>query len=116
MDSNMLRSNLPTHLTLFYSIRTGEIKKYTTGITDLYKAFGQNEGEELSLIYDTIVIDYDEDNKEVILEQRNYEDIIKNYKDYKIENSQVVCLKTTIEDLEQENADLVFALMEAGVL
>lgn len=103
MDSNMLRSNLPTHLTLFYSIRTGEIKKYTTGITDLYKAFGQNEGEELSLIYDTIVIDYDED-------------IIKNYKDYKIENSQVVCLKTTIEDLEQENADLVFALMEAGVL
>lgn len=61
MDSNSLTRGLPTHLTLFYSKRTGAIKKYTTGITDLFKAFGQAEGEELSLIYDTIVIDYDSD-------------------------------------------------------
>lgn len=102
MDSNSLRG-VPTHVTLFYSKRTGEIKKYTTGITDLYKAFGQAEGEELSLIYDVLVTDYDED-------------IINNYKDYKIENNEVISLKTTIEDLEKENADLIYTLMEAGVI
>lgn len=60
MDSNSLTRGLPTHLTLFYSKKTGAIKKYTTGITDLFKAFGKADGEELSLIYDTIIIDYDE--------------------------------------------------------
>ena len=69
MHSNSLVRGMPTHLTLFYSKRTGAIKKYTTGITDLFKAFGQAEGEELSLIYDTIVIDYDND---VINDYSNY--------------------------------------------
>ncbi|MFL1471502.1 hypothetical protein ACJOWX_16625 [Paraclostridium bifermentans] len=93
MDSNMLRSN-PTHLTLFYSKRTGDIKKFTTGITDLIKAFGNDEGKELSLVYDTLVIEFEEN-------------IIKNYKEYKVLNGEVVSKKTTLENLEKQQAILL---------
>ena len=40
-------------MTVFYSIRTGEIKGYTTGETDL-GYFGEDEGD-FSLIYDYLV-------------------------------------------------------------
>ncbi|WP_406966880.1 hypothetical protein [Paraclostridium bifermentans] len=89
----MLRSN-PTHLTLFYSKRTGDIKKFTTGITDLIKAFGNDEGKELSLVYDTLVIEFEEN-------------IIKNYKEYKVLNGEVVSKKTTLENLEKQQAILL---------
>lgn len=102
MDGNMLRGN-PTHLTLFYSKRTGEIKKFTTGITDLIKAFGNDEGSELSLIYDTLVIDFDEN-------------ILSNYKEYKIVNGEVVSKKTTVEQIEKQQADLMFMLIDKGVI
>ncbi|GKZ04082.1 hypothetical protein ANS017_26530 [Paraclostridium bifermentans] len=102
MDGNMLRGN-PTHLTLFYSKRTGDIKKFTTGITDLIKAFGNDEGEELSLVYDTLIIDFDEN-------------IIQNYNEYKIVNGEVVSKKTTVEQIEKQQADLMFMLINGGVI
>lgn len=45
-------------MTLFYSKRTGEIKAYTTGITDM-GYYGDDE-EDFKLIYDFIVVDRDD--------------------------------------------------------
>lgn len=45
-------------MTLFYSKRTGEIKAYTTGVTDM-GYFGEDK-EDMSVIYDFIVVDRDD--------------------------------------------------------
>lgn len=45
-------------MTLFYSKRTGEIKAYTTGISDM-GYYGDDE-EDFSIIYDFIVADRDD--------------------------------------------------------
>ena len=45
-------------MTIFYSKRTGKIKAYTTGITDM-GYYGEDE-EDFKLIYDFIVVDRDD--------------------------------------------------------
>ena len=45
-------------MTIFYSKRTGDIKGYTTGITD-FGYFG-DDAEDMKIIYDFIVVDYDD--------------------------------------------------------
>lgn len=45
-------------MTLFYSKRTGEIKAYTTGISDM-GYYGDDE-KDFSIIYDFIVVDRDD--------------------------------------------------------
>lgn len=45
-------------MTLFYSKRTGEIKAYTTGITDM-GYFGEDE-KDFTIIYDFIVVERDD--------------------------------------------------------
>lgn len=45
-------------MTLFYSKRTGEIKGFTTGITDM-GYFGEDT-EDMSIIYNFIVVDRDD--------------------------------------------------------
>lgn len=54
-------------MTLFYSIRTGEIKAYTTGVTDM-GYFGDDE-EDFKIIYDYIVLDRDDG---VLYDPRRY--------------------------------------------
>ena len=45
-------------MTLFYSIRTGEIKNYQTGISDM--GFYGDDEEDFSKIWDYIVVDRDD--------------------------------------------------------
>lgn len=45
-------------MTLFYSKRTGEIKNYVTGVSDM-GFYGKDE-EDYSLIIDYIIVDLDE--------------------------------------------------------
>ena len=44
-------------MTIFYSKRNGDIKSYTTGITDM-GYFGDDE-EDMKIIYDFVVVDLD---------------------------------------------------------
>lgn len=45
-------------MTLFYSKRTGEIKAYTTGVTD-FGYFGE-DAEDMAVIYGYVVVDLDD--------------------------------------------------------
>ena len=71
-------------MTIFYSRRTGEIKAYTTGITD-FGYFGEDE-EDMKIIYDFVVVDLD-----------NY--VLDNINQFKIEDDEIR-LKESI-DLEK---------------
>ena len=71
-------------MTLFYSKRTGEIKAYTTGITD-FGYFGE-DAEDMEIIYDFVVVDLD-----------NY--VLGNINQFKIEDDEIR-LKESI-DLER---------------
>ncbi len=45
-------------MTLFYSKRTGDIKGFTTGVTDM-GYYGDDE-EDMSIIYNFVVVDRDD--------------------------------------------------------
>ncbi len=45
-------------MTLFYSKRTGEIKAYTTGVTDM--GYYGDDKEDFSIIYDFLIVDRDD--------------------------------------------------------
>lgn len=71
-------------MTLFYSKRTGEIKAFTTGITDM-GYFGEDE-KDFSVIYDFIVVELD-----------NY--VLDNINQFRVEDNKIK-LKDNV-DLEK---------------
>jgi len=71
-------------MTLFYSKRTGEIKAFTTGITDM-GYFGEDE-KDFSVIYDFIVVELD-----------NY--VLDNINQFRVEDNKIK-LKDSV-DLEK---------------
>ncbi len=71
-------------MTLFYSKRTGEIKAFTTGITDM-GYFGKDE-KDFSVIYDFIVVELD-----------NY--VLDNINQFRVEDNKIK-LKDNV-DLEK---------------
>lgn len=62
-------------MTLFYSKNTGEIKSFTSGVTDM-EYFGEDE-IDMSIIYDFVVLDLD-----------NY--VLDNSNQFKIEDGELV--------------------------
>ena len=61
-------------MTIFYSKRTGEIKAYTTGITD-FGYFGE-DAEDMKVIYSCKVVDLD-----------NY--VLENIAHFKVEGDRI---------------------------
>lgn len=83
MKLKMLNS-VEDKMTLFYSKQTGDIKGYTSGITDM-GYFGEDE-IDMEIIYDFVVVDLD-----------NY--VLDNINQFKIEDDEIR-LKESI-DLEK---------------